>query len=374
MRSPQLKPWAVLLVCWCMVLPLPLSGSKRREVVIQRSDRAAIDARVHEAVEVAGVLLHEEALSEHLNRIVARLVNVPQGTVPPYRILLINGSETNAFSLSDGTVYISLGIFSMIDNDAQLALLLAHEIAHVRLDHHRRFRYELHERAAGSVLFGGDTPYNLRVAMSGFSRSLEKEADSCALRNCIESGYNVWVAKELISTMYSWLKYKEKGYRSSTATHPRFAERYQASKKMLEEIGVDSTSGMVNKQEYYEVLQPHMAHIVRLLRQSNSVRELYKMALRKLDDDVPQPEWYYLRGSLLEHYAPKDSFPVAVYSLTSAFRNDTSNTRSVRDLGWLYLKNGNCDSARVCLERYLAVAPAATDGAIVRFYLERLGE
>ena len=364
----------VLLLCGGIVFSLPVSGSDEHEVVIERSDRAVIDARVHEAIEVAGVLLHDEALTDHLNELVAHIVNIQPGTVPPYRVLLINGSEINAFSLSDGTVYLSLGIFSMIDNDAQLALLLAHEIAHVRLDHHRRFRYEMHERSAGSFIFSGDTPYSMRVALSGFSRSLEREADSCALRTLVERGYNAWEAKKLLATMYYWLKYKEKDYSSEQATHPKFAERYRTAKKTLESLEVDSTYGIIDEAAYQKVIQPHLPHIVNLLRQSNNVRELYKMALHKLDGNDPLPEWYYLRGSLLEYYAASDSFPVAVSSLTSAYSNNPANTRSIRDLGWLYLKNGMHDSARVCLSRYLKAAPEAPDAGIVEFYLEKLGE
>ena len=363
-----------LCLCCHLAYPVPVSGADEREVVIERSDLAAIDERVHEAIEVAGVLLHDDALSNHLNGLVGHLVNIQPGTVPPYRVLLINGSEINAFSLSDGTIYCSLGIFSMIDNDAQLALLLAHEIAHVRLDHHRRFRYEMHERSAGTFIFPGDTPYSLRVAMSGFSRSLEREADSCALRTLVERGYNAWEAKKLLATMYSWLRYKEKNYTGEQATHPKFAERYRTAKSTLEHLEVDSTAGIIGEAAYQEVIRPHLPHIVSLLRQSNNVRELYKMALHKLDGSKPMPEWQYLRGSLLEHYAASDSFSVAIASLTSAHRADPANTRSIRDLGWLYLKNGMNDSARVNLSRYLAAAPGAPDAALVRFYLEKLGE
>ena len=94
---------------------------------------------------------------------------------------MINSPELNAFSLSDGSIYISLGMFGMIDNDAQLAMLIVHEIAHVNLDHHRRFRRELHRKAAANAFWGGNTPYSLRTALGGFSVSQENQADSAVL-------------------------------------------------------------------------------------------------------------------------------------------------------------------------------------------------
>lgn len=343
------------------------------EVDIQRSDRAAIDARIHESIETAGILLEDRVLEQHINNIVAQLAGIQPGTAPPYRVRIISSPELNAFSLSDGTVYMSLGIFGLIENDAQLALLLAHEIAHVDLDHHRLFRYELHRKAA-ATFWGGSTPYGLRVALSGFSKKQERQADSIGLETVMQHGFNAWSAKDFFSTMYHWLKYKEKSYRKEVATHPKLSQRYKTVVKRLKRMKIDTTSGIVGDSSYHRAIHHHQQKIVNLLMQSNCVNELYVMALSRLDNNQPYPEWFYLRGSLMERYNPVDSFPVAHYSLTTAVRNDPGFTAGFRDLGWLFLKNEEYDSARTYLSRYLTHTPHAADSALILFYLESLDE
>jgi predicted Zn-dependent protease len=359
--------------CLLLFVLTTLVFAYENEVEIQRSDRAAIDARLHEAIETAGILLEDVILEQHINGIVAQLTGIQPGTAPPYRIRIINSGELNAFSLSDGTVYMSLGIFGLIDNDAQLAMLLAHEIAHVNLDHHRLFRHELHRKTAASF-WGGSTPYNLRVALSGFSKSQEFQADSIALQTVIERGYNAWAAKNLFRRMYYWLRYKEKSYKKEVTTHPKISQRYKIIVKRLKRLNIDSTRGIVGDSSYHTAVRHHQQKIINLLLQSNCVNELYVMALSKLDGNQPYPEWFYLRGSLMERYNPVDSFPVANYSLTTTIRNDPSFTAGFRDLGWLYLKNEQYDSARVYLSQYLTHTPNAPDSALILFYLESLNE
>jgi predicted Zn-dependent protease len=344
------------------------------EVNIERIDRATIDKRIHEVIETAGILINDPQLIHHLTKLTAHITSALPGTSPPYRIRVINSSELNAFSLSDGTVYISLGMFGMIDNDAQLAMLLAHEIAHINLDHHRLYRYELHKAAATQSFWGDNTPYNLRTALSGFSIAQEHAADSIALVTLINRGYNAWEAKKLILTMYRWLKYKEKSRESSTATHPMLSKRYYANKNRLLNIHFDSTSGIIGDSAYQTAISKHQHSIVSLLRQSNCVNELYAMSKSKIKKNSTLPDWYYLRGSLMERFHPVDSFAVAYKSLSTALKKDASFTSGLRDLGWLFLKNKQYDSARTYLSQYLIHSPHAADTALVFFYLESLNE
>jgi predicted Zn-dependent protease len=345
-----------------------------KEVEISRQDRAAIDASVHEAIETANVLLQAPELDRHIAAITAHVTGTLPGTVPPYRIKIINSSEINAFSLSDGTIYMSLGIFGLIDNDAQLAMLLAHEISHVNLDHHRLFRYELHKRTAQNRFSTDNTSFNLRTALSGFSIAQERAADSVALSILISRGYNGWSGKNLLHTMYTWLKYKEKNYDSTNATHPQLSERYNTAKNRLITINFDTTSGIIGDSSYQAAISRYQYKIIDLLRESNCVNELYAMTKRKIRKNKNIPDWHYLRGSLMERFHPIDSFTIAQTELSTALKLDPSFTIGLRDLGWLFLKNRQYDSARTYLSQYLVHNPHARDSSLVLFYLESISE
>lgn len=361
-------------VCVLMLFIISFVFGYENEVTIEPIDRADMDARIHESIEAAGILISDTLLNNHLNTLNAHITGALPGTVPPYRIRVINSSELNAFSLSDGTIYISLGLFGMIDNDAQLAMLLAHEIAHVKLDHHRLYRYELHKQSAGWLLGGGNSPYSMRTALSGFSIAQENAADSVAVTTLVNRGYNAWVAKNLILTMYHWLKYKEKTYDSSSATHPTMARRYHANKNRLLKIPFDSIKGIVGDSSYQAAINKYQPTIVNLLRQSNCVNELYVMSKDKIKKNNSIPDWYYLRGSLMERFHPVDSFKVAYNSLSTALKKDPAFTSGLRDIGWLFLKNKQYDSARTYLSQYLIHTPLAPDKALVHFYLESINE
>ncbi len=345
-----------------------------KEVEILRQDRAAVDAYVHEAIEAADIILQAPELEHHIAAITAQITGSLPGTVSPYRIKIINSSEINAFSLSDGTIYMSLGIFGLIDNDAQLAMLIAHEISHVNLDHHRLFRYELHKRTAQTLFSNENTSFNLRTALSGFSIAQERAADSVALSILISRKFNAWTGKNLLHTMYVWLKYREKNYDSTNATHPQLSERYTTAKNRLKTINFDTTAGIVGDSSYQAAIRGYQYKIIDLLRESNCVNELYAMTKSKIRKNENIPDWHYLRGSLMERFYPVDSFKVAQTELTTALKLDPSFTIGLRDLGWLYLKNKQYDSARTYLSQYLIHSPKATDSTLVLFYLESISE
>lgn len=341
-----------------------------KEIDIERIDLATLDSRTHEAIETAGILVNAPDLEKYLYSTLHAISGSLPGTVPPYRLRIIKSSELNAFSLSDGTIYISLGLFGLIENEAQLAMLLAHEISHVKLDHHRRFRYELHKQTSKNFIFGSNSPYNLRTALSGFSMTQENAADSAALMMITKHGYNGWSGKNLLRTMYVWLKYKEKSYNKATATHPTLSTRLTKCIRILQNDHIDSTSGTVGDNTYQDAISSHLPIIIDLLRQSNSFNELYAMANSKILMDNTVADWHYLKGSLMERFHPVDSFYIASKELKTALRIDPSFTIGLRDLGWLYLKNMMYDSARVCLSQYLMHTPHAHDSSLIMYYLE----
>ena len=77
----------------------------------------------------------EPQLEQHLERMLACLMptEAPEGTVP--RIVLLSDPGLNAYSFPDGAIYIHTGLLSHLENEAELALLLAHELAHVTRRH-----------------------------------------------------------------------------------------------------------------------------------------------------------------------------------------------------------------------------------------------
>ena len=92
-------------------------------------------------------------------------------------VRIYDSTELNAFALPNGSIYFNIGLLARIENEAQLATILAHEAAHFIEKHSFRQRVSSKNYAAFAV---SGIPFSRLVAVSsisGFSQDLEREAD-----------------------------------------------------------------------------------------------------------------------------------------------------------------------------------------------------
>jgi len=118
------------------LLPLPAvcawAGEDRSDAAARESAALLAQcASLEHWLERRGLVFRDSALDEHLATIARPLL---PGTPPEHvqwRILAWREPLVNAVSLPDGTIYVSTGLLALLENDDQLAGVLAHEIAHV---------------------------------------------------------------------------------------------------------------------------------------------------------------------------------------------------------------------------------------------------
>ncbi|MBI3448265.1 MAG: M48 family metalloprotease [Acidobacteria bacterium] len=160
--------------------------------------------------------------------IVEYVQKVGGSVVPPwaaaqafYSFGIIRDPTLNAFALPNGSIYVHTGLLARLDNEAQLAIVLGHEVAHVTERHGQR-QYKAGVSAffpaqIGAVILGvqfgrrtsGVYPQfmvglglelGLSAAVNGYGRGLEDQADRVGLRYAVEAGYDpaegpkIWVA------------------------------------------------------------------------------------------------------------------------------------------------------------------------------------
>lgn len=381
-----------LYCCLSAILPLCVFGQfetghddeefvskQKKEIELKSSDLAIIDSRIHDFLEFSGILVNDHTLLSYLNSCASSLYNVGETNGRAIQVKVINSPELNAFSLSDGTIYVNLAILGLIENEAQLAFLLAHEIAHISHDHHKAIKYEMHAQAlkaaqgqiVGSIFGIGISSQNtVKAALCGFSRNQEYKADSIAIRKISSKAYNAWKAKDLLSTMHEWLNYKERNVAIEYATHPQLHDRLNKIISIANKG--DTVSGNDGTSEYQSIVSPLYGKITDLLLVSNSSKELYKFCLRMISLNRTMSEWHYLKGKILERYSPVDSFRIAYQSLTNSIQYDPDCAKAFRETAWLFLKNNNKDSAALYLKKYLNNNPDASDKHVIQFYLRNM--
>ncbi len=163
-------------------------------------------------------------LQDYINELGQSLI--PKETAPGVRFSfrVLNDAEPNAFALPDGRVYVNSGLLVFVDNEAQLAGILGHEIAHVTEQHYvESVRSQKREALIGTVvgaaagaltggLFGRGTKAAVdgaligaasglivaKVRMNNYSRKQEDEADSVGVMLALDRRYD---AKE-VATLF----------------------------------------------------------------------------------------------------------------------------------------------------------------------------
>ncbi|BFM38513.1 M48 family metallopeptidase [Synechocystis sp. LKSZ1] len=139
-------------------------------------------------------LARNQPLNRYIDQIGQRLARTSARPDLPYTFQVVNDRNINAFATMGGFVYVNSGLVAAAENEAELASVMAHEIAHISARHavNRLRDVALSQglmTAAGLqestlVRLGVELAFNLPM-----SREAELEADSLGLRNLIQAGY-----------------------------------------------------------------------------------------------------------------------------------------------------------------------------------------
>jgi predicted Zn-dependent protease len=197
-------------------------------------------------VESSVKLINDPVITEYVNRIGQNLVRNSDAKVP-FTIKVIDSDEVNAFALPGGFFYVNSGLILAADNEAELAGVMAHEIAHVAACHAAReqTRGQLVNLASIPLIFvGGGLGYAVQsaaglalpVTFLRFSRGFEAEADYLGLQYMYKSGYD----PQSFIAFFEKLKAQEKkkpGFLAKAfETHPQTPDRIDKSQEEISHL------------------------------------------------------------------------------------------------------------------------------------------
>jgi len=195
-------------------------------------------------VEATAKLVQDPVVTEYVNRLGQNLVRNSDSQVP-FTIKVIDSDDINAFALPGGFFYVNSGLILAADEEAELAGVMAHEIAHVAACHAARgnTRGNIMNMASIPLIFvGGGIGYAgyeaaglaLPLTYLHFSRGFEAEADYLGLQYMYKSGYDPQAFISFFEKVQAQEKKKPGTLAKAFATHPQTPERIEKSQ---EEIG-----------------------------------------------------------------------------------------------------------------------------------------
>lgn len=220
-------------------------------------------------VERQAKIIDDPVIAEYVNRLGQNLVRNSDAKVP-FTIKVIDTEEVNAFALPGGFFFVNSGLILKADSEAELAGVMAHEIAHVAARHGTRqaTRGEIAQLATIPLIFmGGWTGYGIRQAASvaipvgflSFSRGFESEADLLGLEYMYKSGYDPGAFVDFFEKIQSLEKKKPGTMAKVFSTHPMTEDRIQTAQKNIQEYLKERPEYVVTTSEFNDVKTRLMA-------------------------------------------------------------------------------------------------------------------
>ena len=206
----------------------------------------SLGKQMAQEVEHQSKIIEDPVVAEYVNRLGQNLVRNSDAKVP-FTIKVVSTDEVNAFALPGGFFFVNSGLILKADNEAELAGVMAHEIAHVAARHGTRqaSRSEIVNYASLPLIFmGGWTGYAIQGAASvaipmgflTFSRGFEKEADLLGLQYMYKAGYDPQSFVDFFEKIETLEKTKPGTMAKVFSTHPMTEDRIRDAQKNIQEI------------------------------------------------------------------------------------------------------------------------------------------
>src|ERR1700735_554763 len=229
--------------------------SIERQVAMGRSYAQQVESQTK--------LVNDPVVTEYVNRIGQNLVRNSDAQVP-FTIKVIDSDVVNAMALPGGFFYVNSGLILAADEEAEMAGVMAHEIAHVAACHLAReqTRGTLMQLATIPLIFvGGGIGYGAYeaagpAAMLGFlkfSRGFEAEADYLGVEYMYRAGYDPSAFVSFFEKIQAMEKKKPGTLSKTFDTHPQTPDRIEKTQEEIRKILPAKAEYIVTTSEFDEV-------------------------------------------------------------------------------------------------------------------------
>jgi predicted Zn-dependent protease len=243
MKRLLLVPILLIFVISCATTG---PGGKKSLILIPTETEVELGKDVVKEVESTEKVLTDQEVQNYVSKVGRKVAKVCDRKDVTYSFKVLDSEEINAFACPGGFIYIYKGLMKQMDNEAQLAAVLAHEVGHVVARHSIKRLQAIYgysivmEVALGEKM--GQTARQMvdaaaGVILLGYGRENEYEADEYGILYAKKAGYN---PKGMVQVFE---KFKQmEGRRPSTfekllMSHPPAGDRINNGNKEIQKIG-----------------------------------------------------------------------------------------------------------------------------------------
>ena len=258
---------ALVGVFWAGLLSVPYEAVAAGFTLMSESGEIETGGRLDDEIGNKLGFYTEPNLQAYVSDIVRRLVRAGSPRSFEYHVKIVDIAEENAFATVGGYVYVTRGMLAQLNNETELAGVMAHEISHISHRHvakqqTRALAYQV--LGLGAVAVGatlGNPDNNLGMAplavsaalatiLSSYNQEAELEADESGLLMMAQAGYD----PRGLSTFLRSLRTRERltglGYHGLLATHPETAARIAKAEIMAQLLVSQQSFGDPGEEVY----------------------------------------------------------------------------------------------------------------------------
>ena len=371
--------WLLLILAVSGCAVNPVTGRKELALMsVSTEQEIELGGKAYsQALQQMGGVYPDAGLNAYVNQVGQRLAKTSHRPELTYRFKVVNDSTPNAFALPGGYVAITRGLLINMENEAQLAAVLGHEIGHVTARHsvqemQRSMVLNTTVGLLGSV--AGNSDYEQLLTQVGgltanllskrYSREQEYEADRLGIEYMARSDYALQGAVQLQSLFVRKLDGSDNDWLSGLfRTHPFSTDRLQANRQLIatdyvsyrSSNGLDvgaynrATAGLRSTAEAYRLYD--QAREAESQGELDTAIETYHKAMQLAPD-----QGLLLTGLGMAYLRKEDLVPARRY-LLKAVAADDGYFQPRLGLGYIYLQNRQYDDSANQLESSLGLLP-----------------
>jgi len=359
-----------------------------REARLWTSSRAEADAITN-----SGHAYNDPTLRAYVQSVLEKVMGNNLAAYLPLNpeIIIVDHPVPNALSLPHGAVVLHTGILSRMRSEAQLAMLLGHEITHAthrHMDRHAEDTYArtgAHSYVALISVAGGQNIHDIVAGMSqlitvaavyGYKRDLEREADRVGLTLVAQAGYDPAEAQEMFEQALGASDRKGRRQNYLYATHPKMKDRVRSCQQLRKKMPPELV-----EQAHDVGIDRYLAHTTELIYAeaqrhiSQGKFDLAEETLAFMQEHRPtDAEPYAIQGDLFRAKGTEQFGDKAEDAYLTALTVNRRSAMAHKGLGLLYVHKKKPELAIMHLHNYIRLAPNAVDRPYIQQYITQLTE